>query len=100
MRRPGVHIDASALEAAMQPGLDNLIDKAMAAGVESAQDLVPVKTGALHDDIGIIEPASDGEGAYGVESLDYGVHVEFGTQRMAAQPYLRPSIDAMKKVVQ
>lgn len=92
------NIDWGAVERAAGPAVDELIDKAMEAGVDSAQSLVPIDTGALRNDIAVIQPAADGVGTYGA-SLEYAEPVEFGTGRMAAQPYLRPSIDAMKRAL-
>jgi HK97 gp10 family phage protein len=91
-----VRINGSALARVAEVGLDEVINEAMEAGVEMAQHLVPVDTGELHDGIEIIEFASGGRGSYGVTDVEHAEHVEFGTEKMAAQPYLRPSIDALK----
>jgi hypothetical protein len=82
------------------------IDKAVAAAagrladdiVRDAKRIVPTDTWALHDSI---EGNADETGSIrivaGDEDVDYAAHVEYGTsnddgsQRMAAQPYLRPA---------
>jgi HK97 gp10 family phage protein len=55
----------------------------------------PVDTGRLRASI-THEIASDVEGLVGRVGTDveYAPYVEFGTGRMAAQPYLRPALGA------
>lgn len=61
-----------------------------------AQRLVPKRTWALHDTI-FAETERKGAtvvttvGAGGTDDVDYGLDVERGTSKMAAQPYLRPA---------
>lgn len=53
---------------------------------EEAKRLAPVLTGHLRDNISVIR------GRYGVEiysAARYSLFVEFGTSKMAAQPFLR-----------
>lgn len=94
-----VRIFSGALDRVAAEGLDEVINEAMEAGVESAQRLVPIDTGELHDGIEIVEFASNGRGSYGVTDVDYADDVEFGTQNAPAQPYLRPSVDAMRQAL-
>lgn len=51
--------------------------------------LVPVDTGELRESIGSIH-----EGLAGLITVgtDYWSYVEFGTSKMAAQPFIRPAI--------
>jgi hypothetical protein len=76
----------------------DIVDRSMAAGVEAAQRLVPIDTGALRDSIAVVDEAHvEGAvvvGTYGAGE-DYALHVEFGTSVGPEQPYLRPSIDAV-----
>lgn len=60
------------------------------------QRLVPKRTWALHDTIAtttervgskVVTNITAGSG-----SVDYALHVERGTSRMAAQPYMRPAL--------
>lgn len=94
-----VRIFKAALDRVVDDGLDEVVNEAMEAGVSAAQRLVPIDTGELHDGIEIVEFASEGRGSYGVTDVDHALPVEFGTDKMAAQPYLRPSIDAMKQAL-
>lgn len=86
------------LDALVSETVPELVDRAMEAGVSSAKRLVPVDTGTLQGSIAVTEAAhDDGSGVVGRygTSVDYAEHVEFGTSKMAAQPYLRPSMDAV-----
>lgn len=56
-----------------------------------AKVLCPVDTGALRNSIMVDEATPDR--AVIAPHTDYAEHVEFGTSRMAAQPYLRPALD-------
>lgn len=60
-----------------------------------AQRLVPKRTWALHDSISVdVERTGAkvvGTLGAGGDDVDYAMHVERGTSRMAAQPYLRPA---------
>jgi HK97 gp10 family phage protein len=62
-----------------------------------AKQLVRVDTGRLrssiNDEIG--HEGGDLVGRIGTD-VEYAIHQEFGTAHMAAQPYLRPGLDAAK----
>lgn len=92
-----VRLDNSALAAAVDAGVEALVGKALEAGAESARRLVPVDTGALQADITVEQDGASG--TYGPRNVEYASFVEFGTGRGPEQPYLRPSIDAMKRVL-
>lgn len=51
----------------------------------------PVDTGTLRNSIMVDETTPDR--AVIAPHTDYAQHVEFGTSRMAAQPYMRPALD-------
>lgn len=60
------------------------------------QRLVPKRSWALHD---TIETETEREGSrvttivgFGGGDVDYGLHVERGTSRQAAQPFARPAL--------
>lgn len=56
---------------------------------DRAQEIVPVDTGALKASIHVEEA---GRGSYQVvASTHYAAFVEYGTHKMAAQPYLTPA---------
>ena len=61
-------------------------DAATDIEVEAAT-VVPVATGALQDSIG--HEVGDRK-AIVYAGMPYAVHVEYGTSRMAARPFLRP----------
>lgn len=65
----------------------------------AAKRLSPVDTGRLRSSIAE-ELGRDGQGL--VErigtNVEYAPHVEFGTRRMRAQPFLRPALDAANTV--
>lgn len=61
----------------------------------AAKRLCPVDTGRLRSSITRAVDV-DSNGLVGVvgSDVDYAEHVEFGTSRAAAQPFLRPALDA------
>ena len=84
--------------AKLQSQLDNLgiaftVDE-LAEGAlviaEYAESACPVDTGFLRSTVFVREAGSDVE--IGFEA-PYASYVEFGTYKMAAQPYLRPALD-------
>ena len=73
------------------------INKTMADCVVTSKDMVPYDTGTLHNSIQIQDFAEDENneiiGRWGSRAVNYAIFVEFGTIKMSAQPYLRPSAD-------
>lgn len=61
-----------------------------AAIARDAQRYAPVDTGELRGSIEAEAPI--GNTVRIVARADYAAHVELGTSRMAAQPYLRPAL--------
>lgn len=63
----------------------------------TARRLVPFRSGDLYDSIAV-EESEDSEGpcayvyAGGTDEVDYEGHVENGTSRQAAQPYMLPAL--------
>jgi HK97 gp10 family phage protein len=59
---------------------------------------------AIYEESQILVPVDEGDlkesGKYSSEGVEYGtdhaVHVEFGTVKMRAQPYLRPAVENQK----
>ncbi len=72
---------------------------------DGAKEIVPVDTGDLKNSIIAIELPPDEHGAMvsagGGDDMnvDYPCYVEFGTSKMEAQPYMRPSIDNNRDAV-
>ena len=62
--------------------------------VDNAKTLCPVDTGKLRDSITILSESAE-KCVYG-SNVEYSLYVEIGTKNMAAQPYLRPSLDLTK----
>jgi len=64
---------------------------------KDAKSLAPVDTGNLKGSIGHSDLRTVGQSG-SLEALvgptaDYGVHLEFGTSRMAPQPFMGPALD-------
>ena len=80
----------------------DLAPAAMAGGLEiesEAKDRAPVDTGTLKRDVHT-EVETSGSTATALignsKQVPYAAPQEFGTSKMAAQPYLRPGLDAGK----
>lgn len=56
-----------------------------------AEQLVPVKTGALKKTIRVEEEGDVVAVRAGDDEVDYAGKVELGTEKQAAQPYLKPA---------
>lgn len=73
--------------------IEGSISEIIAAGAEavseSAKSICPVDTGALRDSISV---SMEGNRAKISANTDYAAYVEFGTSKMAPQPYLVPSL--------
>lgn len=62
------------------------------AAADWARSVVPVETGELRDSIAVVET----EGGWQVQvGSDHWLFVEFGTSSMAAEPFMRPAIEAV-----
>jgi HK97 gp10 family phage protein len=63
----------------------------------AAKRLCPVDTGRLRASISH-RLGEDAESLFADvgTAVEYAPHVEFGTERMAARPYLRPALDAIR----
>jgi HK97 gp10 family phage protein len=86
---------------AMSESLDNANIKLLMEITSQATNLTPVKTGILRNSISwktdkasigdLTTSVKAGQGIVGTRT-EYAPHVEFGTKKMAAQPFLRPAI--------
>lgn len=86
------HFDIVAKKA---PGAVSNIVRKTAFDVERmAKDKVPVDTGTLKNSIDV--QMEDDLTAIVAPHTDYATYVEFGTSRMAAQPYMTPSAEAAR----
>ena len=90
-----VKVDTSKLEGviARLPGAaDKAAEMTADAIVVKAMQIVPVDTGALK---GSITKAGGGSHWIATATMPYAIHVEFGTRKMPAQPFLRPAAEAV-----
>jgi hypothetical protein len=101
-------VDTRRLESILKnlPGRTEDNNRAIAFRVEAgAKNKVPVDTGALKNSIYTVcgnqssgtpgdtpLPNPSGHDAHVGPSMEYSMHVEFGTRRMGAQPYLIPAL--------
>lgn len=82
-----------AIVAEMQPKAALAVSKAVTDVEAYAKGVVPVDTGNLRASI---QGESSGlQGRVNV-GADYGIYVEFGTYKMAAQPYLTPAAEFVR----
>ena len=85
---------------------DNVIKKILPAAIEkaleisailvqdAARDLVPVDTGNLKSSI---QHEAEKEEAVVYTNVEYGPYVEYGTNKMKSQAYMRPALYNNKK---
>lgn len=81
-----------------QDELDTLVDdwmetSVLPAMVNKAKRLAPIDTGELE---GSIHYTSENHKYYIGADADHAAHVELGTSKMSAQPYLRPAVSSTK----
>jgi len=80
-----------AIRRALPGVVDEICDVASEAIVEEAKQIVPVDTGFLKSSIGRVQK---GTGNWAVYALaHYASFVEYGTRKMAAQPFMRPAFE-------
>jgi len=73
---------------------DKFLTEAGIVVQRDAKELVPVDTGNLK---GSITHRVDGNAAIVGTNVEYAEHVEYGTVRSQAKPYMRPAIDANRR---
>lgn len=78
----------------METLADSIVAKAALDIQAHAQTRAPVDTGRLKNSIQAYKVASAHWRV--VVGAEYGVHVEWGTSRMAAQPYLQPAVNTVR----
>lgn len=98
-RTSSIDVDAADFMRGLQRALDKLELQTerdllrLAIRVQNnARELCPVDTGRLRSSIMHV-PGEDARGPY-VDvgtNVEYATHVEYGTSRMSAQPFLRPA---------
>jgi len=84
-----VKIDADAVAKLQKLGDKYVADVVLPKITTHAKRIVPVDSGDLRDSI---HPEVSDEGMFVVADEEYAAHVELGTSKMAAQPFLRPAL--------
>ncbi len=64
----------------------------------TAKTLTPVDTGRLR--ASIVHGLYGSDDAWVGTNVEYGGYVEYGTYKMAKQPYLRPAVDTNRAAIQ
>jgi HK97 gp10 family phage protein len=93
MSKTRVQLDADAIAKLQALGDKYVADVVLPKVEASAKRIVPVDSGDLHDSI---HTEVTSEGMFVVADEEYASHVELGTSKMAAQPYLRPALYSLK----
>jgi hypothetical protein len=86
-----VNVHRAELARVVVDGAKKTVDQVSAKTLANAIRIVPIKSGALRASLRR-EVSKDGREAKIGSSLKYARHVEEGTSRMAAQPYLKPAL--------
>lgn len=99
-RGTSIDVDAAGFLAGLQAAIAGIkletaadLQRLGQKAARNMRQLAPVDTGRLRNSIGVTN-GSDSRGPY-VDvgpTTDYAIHVEFGTSRMAAQPFVRPGL--------
>ena len=77
----------------IQRAAEKVLWKTVNKVAEISKIICPVDTGRLRASIHIT-PARPGEIKYLIsDGVEYGVHIEYGTSKMDAQPFFRPAMD-------
>ena len=86
------------IDPAAKAGMRSGVGKATAKVGGDAKMIVAVDTGALRESLHeeITETENSVTGSVGT-NLEYGPHIELGTSKMSAQPFLQPSLQKNKK---
>jgi HK97 gp10 family phage protein len=78
--------------------LKKVLFKSMIKMQELATIYCPVDKGRLRNSINL-KPATPGYSFYELsDAVDYGIHQEFGTINMSAQPFMRPAMIQVKQI--
>lgn len=88
-----VHVPVSKIVKASQKAGTLAVAK---AGASRAKVLSAIDTGQMRNSVDA-ESRSNTQAVYGA-SAEHAIYQEFGTSKMKAQPFLRPSADWLRKV--
>jgi HK97 gp10 family phage protein len=96
--RPVVKLDTVILDRIIneqQREAGKIVRRASYAVEGQAKSKAPVDTGALKSSL-MAEQKSGILSWWVHDGMDYGIHQEFGTSRMAAQPFMIPAVEAIR----
>lgn len=87
-----------AIRAGLRAATGRGVQRAAEHVADLARQLTPVDTGALRASIRVEAGPSETSRAVvaGGSGVDYAVFVEYGTSRMAAQPFMTPAAKAIR----
>lgn len=92
----GAVLDTAKLDritAEIRPNARKIVEKYGLMITASAVGFSPIDTGALMNSI-TSESKMTGDMTFTVsDGVEYGIHQEFGTSKMAAHPFMRPAIE-------
>ena len=72
---------------------EDFIDKLANDVLDNAKIIVPVDTGKLRDSLEVKDGDNKYEKLVGTGTVEYSLHVEFGSVNTPVQAYLRPAMD-------
>ena len=81
----------------LKPSARNIVLKYGLAVTGSAAKNAPVDTGALRSSITAESKMTDDMTFTVSDGVEYGVYQEFGTSKMAAQPFMTPAIESWRE---
>ena len=96
----GAVLDTSVLDritTQLRPRARGVVEKYGLAITSTAAQLAPVDTSALRNSILSESKMTDDMIFTVYGATEYAVYVEFGTSRMAAQPFMTPAIEIWKE---
>ena len=96
----GIKLDTKVLDriaANLGKNADQIVHSLAFEVEATAKTLAPVDTGALKNSINTKKVK---ESLYHVQDgVHYGIYQEYGTSRMAAQPFMTPAIERVRKFI-
>lgn len=93
-----IDINKAGVDKILHDSVKALLTNAAKVGADGARRRAPVDTGQLRDSIEHGYDEATNTAWYGA-SAEHAGFVELGTRYMAPQPYLRPAMDDIKRVV-
>jgi HK97 gp10 family phage protein len=96
---PGAQAKIRRLPGQINRGADRAVQQTAQRIMRTAKRLAPVDTGELRESIHLEgDPAVDG-GMFVVASAEHAIYQEFGTYKMASQPFMTPAAEEGRKLL-